>query len=84
MISAREHLAEIADKLERDGVFEDDLPDLIAKIRQLSEYATTRRIPMDPHRSDNGFIRESDRTSLTLPKDLGLSASPGPYSVLPE
>jgi hypothetical protein len=38
----------IADRLERDGVFEEDLPDLIFKLRQLSEYPTTRLIPTDP------------------------------------
>lgn len=48
MMSAHEHLQAIADRLERDGAFEDDLPDLIIKLRQLSEYATTRKIPMDP------------------------------------
>lgn len=48
MMSAQQHLSAIADRIERDGVFEEDLPDLIAKIRLLSEYATTRPIPMDP------------------------------------
>lgn len=47
MMSAHEHLSAIADKLERNGVHEDELPDLIVKLRQLSEYATTRLIPMD-------------------------------------
>lgn len=49
MLSAHEHLQAIANRLERDGVFEEDLPDLIAKIRMLSEYATTRLVPMDPY-----------------------------------
>lgn len=40
MMSAQEHLQSIADKLERDGIHDSDLPDLIAKIRQLSEYAS--------------------------------------------
>lgn len=48
MMSAQEHLSAIADRLERDGIFESDVPDLIAKLRMLSEFATTRQIPMDP------------------------------------
>lgn len=48
MMSAQEHLQAIVDRLERDGVHEEELPDLIIKLRQLSEYATTRKIPMDP------------------------------------
>lgn len=47
MMRAQEHLSAIADKLERDGVHEDDLPELTIKLRQLSEYATTRPVPMD-------------------------------------
>lgn len=49
MMSAQQHLSAIADKLERDGVHENDVPDLIFRLRQLSEYATTRLVPMDPY-----------------------------------
>ena len=49
MMSAQEHLSAIAYKIERDGVHENDIPDLVIKLRQISEYATTRLVPMEPY-----------------------------------
>ena len=49
LMSAQEHIGAMADKIEANGVAEDELGDLVAKLRILSLYATTQVVPVDPY-----------------------------------
>lgn len=49
LMSAQEHLIAMADKIEANGMNEADVPNLVAKIRILSAFATTQLVPVDPY-----------------------------------
>lgn len=49
LMSAQQHLAAMADRIERDGISDVDVVDVIAKLRILSQFATTRLVPVDPY-----------------------------------
>lgn len=49
LMSAQQHLVAMADKIERHGIDDDDVFDVVAKLRILSQYATTRIVPVDPY-----------------------------------
>ncbi len=48
LMSAQDLLAAMADKIEQDGVHEDNVFDLVAKLRILSLFATTAPVPVRP------------------------------------
>lgn len=49
LMSAQEHMLAMADRIEANGVRDEDVFDIVAKLRILSSYATTQLVPVDPY-----------------------------------
>lgn len=49
LMSAQDHILAMADRIEANGVRDDDVFDIVAKLRILSSFATTQLVPVDPY-----------------------------------